>query len=96
MNRREFLTSSIRGLILGAAISSGLGKTAIALVDERQNVGDIIEMYGKVYPLPLTVGGMSMLFSAATRAERDRERILRRAQELWMERLAIEGFFLNG
>lgn len=33
MSRRDFLTSSLRGIVLGAAISSGLGRTSIAMYD---------------------------------------------------------------
>lgn len=35
MNRRSFLTSSLRGIVLGAAMSSGLGRTAIAFPEPK-------------------------------------------------------------
>jgi hypothetical protein len=36
MTRRDFLTSSLRGLVLGAAISTGLGKLSLPSIVNQE------------------------------------------------------------
>lgn len=40
MNRRDFLGLSIKGLFLGAALSTGLGRTALAIAEKREVIID--------------------------------------------------------